>query len=179
MKPTKSILILLSLLLISNCGDKVREEITERYDNGQKKVLVKYKGDGENEQLIEKITYNQKGEKVSYQNFGNGKEWLYIEEIKNKTDIIEYLQNEWDCGTFSNDTLYSGERSEYFRVIKIGDDYSYEYTDGGTYTYKIKIISYFQYDLIWDNPQTPLQMISDDELKIISMGEYVNSCFRK
>jgi hypothetical protein len=107
-------LITILTLFISNCGEKVREEITERYNDGQKKVLVKYKGEGENEQLIEKITYSQKGEKVSYQNFGNGKKWLYIEEIKNKTDIIEYLQSDWDCGTFSNDTLYLGE---YYIVI--------------------------------------------------------------
>ena len=32
MKPTQSILILLSLFLISNCGDKVREEIKELLD---------------------------------------------------------------------------------------------------------------------------------------------------
>ena len=177
----KNIYILPLILFIISCGETVREEITERYDNGQKKVLVKYKGEGENEKLIEKITYNQKGEKVSYQNFENGKKWLYIEEIKNKTDIIEYLQSEWDCGTFSNDTLYQGERGEYFSVIKIGDDYSYEKKEdrGPTFNYKIKIISYFQYDLIWNNPDTPLQVYIDGERKNVYMGGYFDSCLRK
>ena len=38
MKPTKSIFFLLSLFFISNCGEKVRIEITERYeiDSGQR-----------------------------------------------------------------------------------------------------------------------------------------------
>ena len=48
MKPTKSIYILLSLFLISNCGDKVREEITERYDDGNMKVVEYYKKVGDN-----------------------------------------------------------------------------------------------------------------------------------
>ena len=43
MKPTKSIYILLSLFLISNCGEKVKEEITDRYDNGEKKFEGSYK----------------------------------------------------------------------------------------------------------------------------------------
>jgi len=62
MKPTKSIYILLSLFLISNCGDKVREEITERYDNGQKKSLIIYKGEGVDEVIIERITFNESGD---------------------------------------------------------------------------------------------------------------------
>ena len=62
MRPTKSIYILLSLFLISNCGDKVREEITERYENGQKKLLVIYKGEGSDEVIVERITYNENGD---------------------------------------------------------------------------------------------------------------------
>ena len=62
MKPTKSILILLSLFLISNCGDKVREEITERYDDGKKKTIMKFKGSGSEEVMVEKIGYSQRGD---------------------------------------------------------------------------------------------------------------------
>ena len=66
-------LITILTLFIFNCGENVREDITERYNDGHKKVLVKYKGEGESEKLIEKIIYNQKGEKVFYQNFENNK----------------------------------------------------------------------------------------------------------
>ena len=62
MNPTQSILILLSLLLISNCGEKVREEIRERFDNGDKKLLVKYKGEGGDEVVVERITYSESGD---------------------------------------------------------------------------------------------------------------------
>jgi len=67
MKPTKSIYILLSLFLISNCSDKVREEITERYNDGQKKVLVKYKGEGSKEVVVERITYNENGDTLIWE----------------------------------------------------------------------------------------------------------------
>ena len=34
---------------------KIREEILERFENGQKKVIVKYKGKGSDENIIERI----------------------------------------------------------------------------------------------------------------------------
>ena len=58
----KLILLLFTLLLISNCGDKVREEITERYDDGSKKLLVRYKGEGIDEVITERITFNENGD---------------------------------------------------------------------------------------------------------------------
>ena len=67
MKPTKYILILLSLLLISNCGDKVREEITERYDNGQKKSHIIYKGEGSKEVIVERLTYRENGDTLIWE----------------------------------------------------------------------------------------------------------------
>ena len=67
MRRTKSIYILLSLFLISNCGDKVREEITERYENGQKKLLVIYKGEGSDEVIVERITYNENGDTLIFE----------------------------------------------------------------------------------------------------------------
>ena len=69
MKSTKSILILLSLFLIFSCGEKVREEITERYNDGQKKVLVKYKGEGSNEVVIVRISYFENGETSKWTNY--------------------------------------------------------------------------------------------------------------
>ena len=55
-------LITILTLFISNCGEKVREEITERFDNGDKKLLVKYKGEGGDEVVVEKITYSESGD---------------------------------------------------------------------------------------------------------------------
>ena len=58
----KLILLLFTLLLISNCGDKVREEITERYDDGKKKTIMKFKGSGSDEVVVERITYSVNGD---------------------------------------------------------------------------------------------------------------------
>ena len=71
MKPTQSILILLSLFLISNCGDKVREEITERYDDGKKKTIMKFKGSGSEEVMVEKISYSQSGDTLIWENYNS------------------------------------------------------------------------------------------------------------
>ena len=112
MKPTKSILILFSLFLISNCGDKVREEITERYDNGQKKVFVKYKGEGSKEVVVERITYNENGDtliwekpldkfKMEREYYENGqiKEEGNYKDGKREGKWTEYYENgqiEWE-----------------------------------------------------------------------------------
>ena len=53
------LLFALPLFLIYNCGEKVREEIIDRYYNGEKKLLVKYKGKGVDEVIIERITFNE------------------------------------------------------------------------------------------------------------------------
>jgi len=59
----KKLIILFTLILfIISCGEKVREEITERHDNGSKKQLVRYKGQGSDEVVVESITYSESGE---------------------------------------------------------------------------------------------------------------------
>ena len=84
MKPTKSILILLSLLLISNCGDKVREEITERYDDGNMKVVEYYKKVGDTQTLVKKREYYETGELEEEYYYVNGElEGKYTEYYKN------------------------------------------------------------------------------------------------
>jgi len=100
MKPTKSILILLSLFLISNCGEEVREVITDRYDNGQKKSLVIYKGEGVDEVVVERITFNENGD------------ILILEEPLDKLKIVrEYYEN----GRTNTETNYKdGEKNGKF-----------------------------------------------------------------
>jgi len=56
----KKLVILFTLILfIISCGDKTREEITERYPNGDKLLLVKYKGEGGDEIVVERIGYSR------------------------------------------------------------------------------------------------------------------------
>ncbi len=64
----KKLLTLISILLIISCGDKVREEITERYDDGSKMLLVKYKGEGSDEVVTERVYYDIKGDTIRYDN---------------------------------------------------------------------------------------------------------------
>ena len=50
----KKLLTLISILFFFSCGDKVREENTERFEDGKKKTVMKFIGEGENENMIEK-----------------------------------------------------------------------------------------------------------------------------
>ena len=61
----------------------LREEIISRYDNGNKKILVKYSGYGSNEIIVERITYSENNN------------ILLIEKPQEKIKIIkEYYSNE-------------------------------------------------------------------------------------
>jgi len=105
MKPTKSILILLSLFLISNCGEKVREEIIERYGDGKKKTFVIYKGEGSDEVIVERITYRENGDtliwekpldkfKMERKYYENGQIWMEGNFKDGKKDGKWYEYNE-------------------------------------------------------------------------------------
>ena len=69
MKQTKPILILLPLFFLYNCGDKVREEITERFNDGRKKTILKIVGEGSKEVTVEKIGYSQRGDTILWENY--------------------------------------------------------------------------------------------------------------
>ena len=58
--------LLIILLLLVGC-ESVREEIVERHSNGDKKLLVKYKGKGSNEVVIERVEYDEKGDTILYE----------------------------------------------------------------------------------------------------------------
>jgi len=53
----KTVILFTLILLIISCGEKVREETTERYDDGKVKTLMKFKGSGSEEVMVEKISY--------------------------------------------------------------------------------------------------------------------------
>ena len=73
--------------------NKVREEITDRYENGNKKSLVKYKGEGSNEVLVKRIDYSQNGDIINMESY-NSKgqkdgQWIrsyYSGEVKDESN---------------------------------------------------------------------------------------------
>ena len=98
----KTVILFTLVLFIISCGGKVREEITERYDNGSKKLLVKY--NGSDKTIVERTTYSENGdtllfekpldkikmEKVYYSN-GQIKEIINYKNEKNGWKIFSLL----------------------------------------------------------------------------------------
>ena len=117
MKPTKSILILLSLLLISNCGDKVREEITERYDDGKKKTIMKFKGSGSEEVMVEKIGYSQSGDTLIWEN--------YDSKGERDGNWIGYVDDYFVEGNFKDGKL-DGKVTSYYENGQIEEEENYK-----------------------------------------------------
>jgi len=119
MKPTKSILILLTLLLISNCGDKVREETKESYD-GNTKTLMKFKGNVFKEVLIEQITYTKDGDT------------LILEKPLEKLKILRsYYENGniKEKQNFKNGKQY-GKYTSYYENGHIKEEKNFNYVNG-------------------------------------------------
>ena len=48
-------------------GEEIREEVIERYDNGQKKVVMTFRGEGNNEELIQRVVYNENGDTLIFE----------------------------------------------------------------------------------------------------------------
>ena len=151
-------LITILTLFISNCGEKVREEITERFDNGDKKLLVKYKGEGGDEVVVERITYSESGdtlllekplEKIFMKRFYfdgllkfeknykdekmDGKYINYYENGKKESEVF-YKDGELDgkyIGWYEN----GKKRGEAFFKDGEEDDKSTEYYENGQMKY--------------------------------------------
>ena len=64
----KHLLIILSLLFIYSCSKTPREEVVERYENGSKKIVMKFTGRGTNEKMVEKILVNYNPKIITYSN---------------------------------------------------------------------------------------------------------------
>jgi len=82
----KSVLLLIIIMFV-NCSQKEKErsEIISRHQNGQKKLLCKYKGSGENERLVGRIEYDDKGRVISEENLPEKtKRIIYWDEKGNK-----------------------------------------------------------------------------------------------
>ena len=64
----KNLFTLISIIFFFSCGDKIHEEILERYDNRQKKTLVKYKGEGSEEVIFERLIFSDSGDTTDWEN---------------------------------------------------------------------------------------------------------------
>ena len=107
-----------------------REEIIERYENGNKRLVVTYVGKGSQEQVIKKSTYYKTGkikEEENYkQNELNGPYYEYYRngQISVRANFVDGLKNGdyteyyydgtiWETGRFIKGD-YDGEYSTYF-----------------------------------------------------------------
>ena len=128
-----TLLILLSLFIMS-CGDKTREEILERFDNGQKKLLVIYKGEGSGEEIFERITYDESGHEI------------IIEKPLKKIKIVRtyYKDGQFETEKKYKNKLRHGKSIRYYKDGQIESELDYKHgkNDG-------KSIWYYENGQIW------------------------------
>lgn len=67
MKTVSCVLIL--LLTVSSACKTERVEITERFQNGKKKIACIYSGSDESRELLRRVTYNEAGRVIEIENF--------------------------------------------------------------------------------------------------------------
>ena len=121
----KRLFVLSTLILfIISCGEKVREETTERYDNGKKKIIMKFKGEGSEEVMIEKISYGSKGDTLFWE---KPLEDFYYQKVR------EEIRERHSNGLKSYVEFSIGEGSSE-EIIKIESYYEHGQKEGeGTY----------------------------------------------
>ncbi|GEM_PF-2551163 len=101
-------LLAFSLLMISSCGKEVREEVTNRYEGGEKKVVVKYQGTGSEEKILERLTYSKSGELIKFEDLESDSVKNYIDlnpELQKAAGLKKYLQGTWHKELSSSDDL--------------------------------------------------------------------------
>ena len=60
----KNLLTLISILFFFSCDEKVHEIVMERFDDGKRKIVMKFIGEGESKQIIERIEYNYNSDTI-------------------------------------------------------------------------------------------------------------------
>ena len=119
MKPNQYIYILLSLFLTFSFSEDLRVEIIKRYDNGNKKLLVKYRGDDGEEVLVEKINYSESGDTLIWENYDSKGErdgkWI---------SCYENRQINWEENY--KDGMRDGKRTSYYKNRQIWDEGNYK-----------------------------------------------------
>ncbi len=177
-------LIILSCIIFTCSQKKYREEIIERYPNGEKKIIVKYQGYGDNEKLIERKTFDENGELILLEDKINKIRKTYIDmhpSLKTKDGLLYYLQGEWDFGKIKNDTLYNKINAPFY-LIKCDDDFVYKENniENGEiiYEYKLEIKSSTHFNMFW-NRDKPLHSFSGTKLEVFFKGDFVKKAIRQ
>lgn len=177
-------LIILSCIIFTCSKKKYREEIIERYSNGEKKIVVKYQGYGNNEKLIERKTYDENGELILLEDkFSNIKK-TYVDmhpELMTKEGLLSYLQGEWDFGKIQNDSLTPiGSTSSC--LIECGNNFVYKeiYINNSKYVfeYKLKIKSSVRFSRYW-HKEKPVCIVIDEKIKTIFKGDLYDKARRR
>jgi hypothetical protein len=93
----RNYLAFIALVLLSGCDQPPREEVIERYEGGEKKIVAIYKGSGVDEQLIERRTYDPKGTTLLLENVTDGTitEWAELNDVGTPAGLAKWLQGEW------------------------------------------------------------------------------------
>ena len=55
---------LISILFFYFCGEGIHEIVMERFDDGKRKIVMKFIGEGEFKQIIERIEYNYNSDTI-------------------------------------------------------------------------------------------------------------------
>ena len=76
-------------------GQKGREELAEKYKNGNKKLLVKYQGAGSDEVVVEKISYSEKGDTLI---------------LEKPLDKLKMMRNYYENGPLKEEKNYKDEK---------------------------------------------------------------------
>ena len=163
-----------SMLLIGCGGDTIVEEIIEKYENGNTKVLVKFKSETN---VLERYTYGQTGELI----------YLEIDSLMKRDFLKNYLQGLWVIKFMivDEDTLYNGIDS--LKDVKSQNIFSFSNdslkVDGWKYKgrYRLKYSDSLKIDLkgIWSfddkNFSTyRLNQVNDqDTIVINSYSEFI------
>ena len=121
-----STLILLPLVLgLISCGSETREEVSERYPNGRKKVLHVYSGSGADETLIETRRYSQKGQLVRIDDKASGETKHYYEidtDLSSEEGIREFLSGtKWERNLSNGKDYIEFTRDSIFYSMRVDD----------------------------------------------------------
>jgi len=96
-------------------SEDLRVEIIKRYDNGQKKLLVKYKGEGVDEVIVERITYSESGDT------------LILEKPLEKVKMVrEYYENGRQIEGNYKDDKKDGKWTSYHKNGEIEIELNYK-----------------------------------------------------
>jgi hypothetical protein len=127
-----------------NSEPETREEVIERYEGGEKRVVAVYEGTGKEETLVKRITYASSGQRIKVENLAKDTTLTFgdLQSQYAKGDSLQaYLTrtawinagNEVDGESSTGVDIYTAD--SLYKVIQIGGfsrriSYSVDYLDG-------------------------------------------------